>query len=131
MAGPGGEATGTIFAIGDVKQVTDTFRKRSLVLMFGSGKYIDHVEFELTGDRVDILDDYAEGEVVKVAYNLRGRQRRNGDGCFNSLAVWKIAPATIDADPPRERPERQRGPRNDPPPTRDDQPRRDPDDLPF
>lgn len=127
MAGPGGTVTGTIYSVGETQQVTDRFRKRVFVLTFADNpKYPQHVEFQVTGDKCGLLDDFGEGEIVTVEYNLRGRLRTKGDGCFNALEAWRIGPAQAQAraGAQRHRDERPPSPRSDgpPPPTDDDLP---------
>lgn len=125
MAGPGGTVTGTIYSVGETQQVTERFRKRVFVLTFADNpKYPQYVEFQVTGDKCGLLDDYAEGEIVTVEYNLRGRLRNRGDGCFNALEAWRIGPAQGSEQPQRHRDERPPAPRSDgpPPPTDDDLP---------
>jgi hypothetical protein len=98
--GIGGEVTGTIYSIGETQQITDTFSKRTFVLTWPDGKDAkgndrqQFVEFQVMGRKCADLDSHAEGEVVTVTYDLRGRLKSKGGGCFNELAAWKIGPAS-------------------------------------
>ena len=100
MASPGGEVTGTIFAIEATQQITEKFRKRVFVLTFMDGRYPQFIELQVTGARCEDLDRWAEGEIVTVAYNLRGRQGNLGR-VVNALEVWKIEPASATTTAPR------------------------------
>lgn len=50
--------------------------------------------FQLTQDRVDLLDPFQEGDVLKVNFNLRGRRWKSpktGETMFfNSLDAWRL-----------------------------------------
>jgi translation initiation factor IF-3 len=51
---------------------------------------------EFTQDKVDLLNNFSQGQSVKVAINLRGREWINPAGkakYFNSLQGWKIEQA--------------------------------------
>lgn len=85
---------GSIKLIGDVEQISDSFKKREIVVTDSSGKYEQHVSLQLTQDRVDLVKDLKEGDEVEVIFFLRGREWTNPkDGnvrYFNSLDVYKI-----------------------------------------
>lgn len=124
----GGQVTGTIYAIGETKQVTERFRKRTLAITFADNpKYPQICEFQVTGDRCEDIDRWAEGEIVTVSYNLRGREG-NGGRIWNTLEIWKIEPAGDTSHDRRQRdrkpPERRAEPPDAPPPPGDD-------DIPF
>ena len=54
------------------------------------GKYPQTLELEATGDRIAQLDAIGPGDSVTFHVNLRGREKKNGDGAFNSLDIWKL-----------------------------------------
>ena len=87
------DITAPIHHIGQVQQVTEKFRKRDLVLLLDAGtKWPQMVPFTVSGDRCERLDDFREGETVKVTFNLRGREwSKNGTTkFFGELAAFKI-----------------------------------------
>src|SRR5262249_61109657 len=99
------EVTGKLRAIFDTKQVSERFTKRELVLELADGKYPQTVLFQLTGDRCASLDQFQVGDEVRLEFNLRGREWKNPQGeikYFNSLDVWRIAPARENARPRRD-----------------------------
>lgn len=106
------EATGTIHVIGETKQVSERFSKREFVLeLTDNPKYPQLVQFQLTGDRCAQLDEFSEGDQVRVDFSLRGREWRSPKGetkYFTTLDVWSIEPLG-------ERKER-RGKKHDDPP---------------
>ena len=97
------EARGRIHKINDAQQVTERFRKREFVVeLTDNPRYPQYVQFQLTGDRCEMLDDYREGDEVQLEFSLRGREWTSPRGeirYFNSLDVWTIERAG-DADQP-------------------------------
>ena len=58
---------GTIIAIHATKQVSTTFRNRTFAVRTEEN-YPQSVQFELTQDRVDYLDNYQIGDKVDVNF---------------------------------------------------------------
>ena len=91
------EITGKLHTINDTKQVSERFSKREFVVELADNpKYPQLVLFQLTGDRCTQLDDYKQGDEVRIEFSLRGREWRSPQGelkYFNSLDVWKLEPA--------------------------------------
>ncbi len=110
----GFETSGKIHGISDTQQVTERFRKCEFVLELAENpRYPQYVQFQLTGDRCENLDDFAVGDEVKVEFSLRGREWTSPKGdirYFNSLDVWTLermgggadapAPDVFDEPPP-------------------------------
>lgn len=86
---------GTIKLVFDTAQVSDRFKKREFVITETGSPYPQEVIFQLSQEKVDLINDYKIGEEVEVNFNLRGRAWTNPkDGVtryFNSLEAWKIA----------------------------------------
>lgn len=81
----------------DTQQIKDTFRKREFVIEYveGNPMYPQYVNFQLIQDKVDMIEPFAEGQSLKVEFNLRGREWRSPQGeikYFNSLDAWRIQP---------------------------------------
>jgi len=95
------ELKGSIKFIGSTTQVTDSFKKRDLVITTEE-QYPQHILIEFGQDKCDIIDKYKVGETVEVGINLRGREWTNPkDGAvkyFNSIQGWKIGYAGAHAD---------------------------------
>ena len=109
----GFETTGRIHQLSAAQQVTERFRKREFVVELGDNpRFPQFVQFELTGDRCEQLDDYKVGDEVRVEFSLRGREWKSPKGetkYFNSLDVWTLSRAatsgsTRDAFPDDEPP---------------------------
>jgi len=88
------EIRGKVHEIGAVQNVTDTFKKRDLIVAYAENpQFVEYIRFEATQDRVNIFDNLAIGEEVEVSFNLRGRPWTNKEGVttyFNSLVAWRV-----------------------------------------
>jgi translation initiation factor IF-3 len=86
------EVSGKVKVINAEQQVSATFKKRELVVTTDE-QYPQHIMIEFTQDKCDLLNNYTQGEAVKVSINLRGREWVNPQGetkYFNTLQAWKI-----------------------------------------
>ena len=96
------ETTGTIKVIQETQVVSDKFRKREFVLTTeGTTPYPQHVSFQVTQDKCDLLDTYQVGQSVKVQFNLRGREWNGPQGVkyFNTLEAWKLESVLSEPNP--------------------------------
>jgi len=87
------EITGILKVKMETQVVSDRFKKRSFVLKTeASTPYPQLLEIQLTQDKVSLLDQYNEGDEIKVQFNLRGREWNgpNGIKYFNTLEAWRI-----------------------------------------
>jgi len=88
------EITGKVHEIGQTQQISDTFKKRDLVIQYAENpQFVEYIKFEATQDRVNIFDNLNPGDEVSVSFNLRGRPWTNKDGVtsyFNSLVAWRV-----------------------------------------
>ena len=86
------EITGTVESKGETQQVSDSFKKRELIVTT-SDQYPQSYCVEFTQDKVNLIDDIVAGQEVTVQINLRGRKWTNPDGVdkyFTSINGWKI-----------------------------------------
>ena len=87
------EVTGQLKVKFDTQKVSDKFQKREFVLATDlSTPYPQHVSFQLTQDKCSTLDQFNQGEEIKVQFNLRGREWNGPQGIkyFNTLEAWRI-----------------------------------------
>lgn len=87
------EVTGTLKAKFDTQKVSDRFSKREFVLTTEANTpYPQHVSFQVTQDKCSLLDQFNEGDELKVQFNLRGREWNGPQGIkyFNTLEAWRI-----------------------------------------
>lgn len=89
------ELKGKVHFIGETTQVTDTFKKRELVIEYADNpQYPEFVKFEAGNDRCALMDAVKVGQEVEVHFNLKGREWTDKNGVkqyFNSLQLWKVA----------------------------------------
>ena len=87
------EIQGSIKLIGDVQEISPTFKKRELVLTTDE-QYPQTISVEFVQDKTDLLNKFEIGQNVKVAINLRGREWENPQTkeikYFNSIQGWRI-----------------------------------------
>lgn len=84
--------TGKIKLIGDTKTLGSGFRKRDFVIVTNE-QYPQNILVEMVQDKCDVLDRFNQGDNVKVAINIRGREWTSPQGevkYFNSIQGWKI-----------------------------------------
>lgn len=87
------DITGILKVKGDTQQVSEKFKKRDIVLTESSSQYPQHILFQLTQDKVDLIDKYKIGDEIKVHYNIQGREWTSPQGevkYFNTLVAWRI-----------------------------------------
>jgi hypothetical protein len=86
------ELVGKIIEIYDTVNISDTFKKREFVIEKKENDFIDYVKFQVTQDRVSMLDDFKVDDEVKVTFNIRGnRWERDGNvNYFTNLGAWRI-----------------------------------------
>jgi hypothetical protein len=85
--------TGTLKMKKNEEVVSDKFKKREFVLTDNSSQYPQHISFQLTQAKCDLIDNYQIGTEIKVHFNLRGREWASPSGeikYFNTLEAWKI-----------------------------------------
>lgn len=123
------ELDGKLIEKFDVNQVSDTFRKREFVIEKtenqGGMEFTDHIKFQLTQDRCNLLENLNLQDEIRVSFNIRGRRWVKDDkvSYFTNLEAWRIEKI---AESPEEPPP--------PPPyeAEEDAPPSDEfDDLPF
>lgn len=89
---------GVIHEIGETQQVTESFKKRDIVVVVSENpQFPEYVSLQTTQERVHIFDNLKAGEYVEVDWNLRGRPWVNKEGIttyFNSLVAWRVTPLT-------------------------------------
>jgi len=87
------EVQGSIKVIGEVQEISATFKKRELVVTTDE-QYPQTISIEFIQDKTDLLNSFEVGQNVKVNINLRGREWENPQTkeikYFNSIQGWRI-----------------------------------------
>ena len=86
------QVAGRLIVVNSTQVVSEKFSKRTFVVETAD-QYPQQIEFQLTQDKCDYLDQYKVGEQVNVSLNILGRAWTNPQGevkYFNTLEAWKI-----------------------------------------
>lgn len=71
----------------DVESKTASFQTREFVIQTEE-QYPQFVKFQSVQDRVNIIDQYQEGDRINVSFDLRGREWQ--EKYFTNLNAWKV-----------------------------------------
>lgn len=82
------EVEGKLHRVFPTEQKSTSFSAREFVLEIPDGNYPQLVKFQAVQDRCALLDNFREGDRVKVSFDLRGREW-NGKYLTN-LNAWRI-----------------------------------------
>lgn len=92
------EVEGKLYKKFDTEKKTETFSAREFVLEVADGNYPQLIKFQLVQDKCALVDSYQEGEILKVHFDLRGREWN--DKYFTNLNAWRIEKAGEAVPPP-------------------------------
>ena len=94
------EVQGKIKMIGETQTFGNNgFRKREVVITTEE-QYPQHLMIEFVQDKTELLNNFSEGQPVKISINLRGREWTNPQGevkYFNSIQGWRIETLQMEA----------------------------------
>ena len=82
------EITGKLYKKFATESKSEKFQTREFVIEIADGNYPQLVKFQLLQERCQILDNYNEGEEIKVHFDLRGREWQGK--FFTTLNSWRI-----------------------------------------
>jgi hypothetical protein len=88
----------------DTQTVSDKFKKREFILTTdGTTSYPQHLSFQCTQDKCELLEQHNVGDEVEVHFNLRGREWNgpNGIKYFNTLEAWRITSVAKGSESPQ------------------------------
>lgn len=81
------EHTGTIKEIFDVQTFPSGFTKREFVITTDE-RFPQEIKFDCLKEKVDLLNQFKKGDVVRVNFDIRGREYKSR--YFVDLSAWKI-----------------------------------------
>ena len=84
------EVEGKLHRVFPTEQKSANFAAREFVLEIPDGNYPQLIKFQAVQDRCGILDNFNEGDQVRVSFDLRGREW-NGKYMTN-LNAWRMEP---------------------------------------
>ena len=101
---------GNIVKIGNVQDISQSFRKRELVIKTAE-QYTQFIMVEFVQDKAGLLDANfcKQGAFVEVSINLKGREWKNPQGdlrYFNSIQGWRIQEAVEEVAVEAQSPDR-------------------------
>ncbi len=82
------EIEGKLHKVFDTENKTNSFQAREFVIEVADGNYSQFVKFQLVQDRCALVDAFKEGEMIKVHFDLRGREWQGK--YFTNLNAWRI-----------------------------------------
>jgi len=82
------EIEGKLHKIFPTENKSGSFQAREFVIELESGQYPQFVKFQLVQDRCSLIEDYTEGENIKVHFDLRGREWQGK--YLTTLTAWRI-----------------------------------------
>lgn len=97
------EVSGKIKKLLEKQTFGSGFSKRELILLTQE-QYPQTLSIEFHQDRIDLLNEFKEGDDVKISINLRGREWVNPEGVtkyFNSIVGWRIEKTTESTSTPQ------------------------------
>jgi hypothetical protein len=93
------EITGKLIEKYNTIQVSDRFKKREFVIekteSNGGMEFTDHIKFQLTQDRCNLIESIDVNVEVKVSFNIRGNkwEKEGKVNYFTNLDAWRIEKA--------------------------------------
>ena len=94
------ELTGKLLKKYDAVAVSDKFKKREFVVELAeeiSGNtYINYAAMQLVNNKCTIIDQFKEGDLVKVSFNIRGTKwvKDGKERYFSNLDAWRVEAAS-------------------------------------
>ena len=90
------EISGKLIEKYNTVQVSDRFKKREFVIerteSNGEMEFTDHIKFQLTQDKCNLIDSVNPNEEIKVSFNIRGNkwEKDGKTSYFTNLDAWRI-----------------------------------------
>ena len=86
------ELQGTVKKLGEIQTFPSGFQKREMVIVTEE-QYPQPISIEFLKEKGDLLNQLSEGDQVKVAINIGGREWTSPAGevkYFNSITGWRV-----------------------------------------
>jgi hypothetical protein len=107
------EVTGRLHAKFPTQQIKDNFSKREFVLELTDESptgmvFTNYASFQLVNQACAVVDQFQEGDVLKVTFNIRGnRWERDGQVKYiTNLNAWRVEKANVAAAPGAPQPQK-------------------------
>ena len=89
------EIVGKLYKKFPTESKSPTFQTREFILEVAEGNYPQLIKFQITQDRCQLLENYNEGEEIKVHFDLNGREWQGK--FFTNLTCWRLEKSSGDA----------------------------------
>jgi hypothetical protein len=106
------EVSGRLHTKFATQQIKDTFSKREFVLELTDESptgmvFTNYASFQLVNQSCAIIDQFQEGEIVKVSFNIRGNKwERDGQVKYiTNLNAWRVERAAAPIAPGAPQPQ--------------------------
>lgn len=89
------EIQGVVHEIYDTVQITDTFKKREIVIEYAENPaYPEYLKMETIQNNCAIFDSLQKGDSVNISFNIKGRAwndpKTGRVNYFNTLQIWRV-----------------------------------------
>jgi single-strand DNA-binding protein len=91
------EVVGKMIKKYETENKSGSFQAREFVIEVESGQYPQFVKFQLVQDRCALIDEYNEGDEIKVHFDLRGREWQGK--YFTNLNAWRLERPSASSTP--------------------------------
>ena len=88
------EIEGRLHYVSPVINVSETFKKRDILLMQENGQYPNYVKLQANKDKTMMFDHAQPGDLVKITFFVNGRLAKDKEGrdtVWNNLNVHEVA----------------------------------------
>lgn len=82
------ELEGKIVQIQDTIVKSEKYKYRNFAVEFADGKYNHYAAFQVSQDRVSMLDSFKVGNLVRVHFGIKGREWQGK--YFSNLEAWRV-----------------------------------------
>jgi single-strand DNA-binding protein len=82
------EIVGKLYKKYATESKSERFQSREFVLEIADGNYPQLIKFQMVQERCQLLDNYNEGDEIKVHFDLRGREWQGK--YLTNLNCWRI-----------------------------------------
>ncbi len=82
------EVEGKLHKKFETQSKSEKFQAREFVIEINNGNYPQFIKFQLVQDRCSAIDPHNEGDMIKVHFDLRGREWN--EKYFTNLNAWRI-----------------------------------------
>lgn len=101
------QVKGTLLRIFEKETISEKFSKKTVVVRTKE-EYPQELPIEFTNQRIDLIENYKEGQDVDISINLRGREWKGKDKWFASIEGWKITSLVEEVSNTAQNPDREK-----------------------